>query len=125
MNSVIYYYQSYPFHTGNFTSSPAQGENLSNTKEFKVVQPQFNCENFSEGLLDKELFGAFDENNDVCSEYSSCSGGEEEGGVSRKDSGRELVRKERERIGDKNCKRRKGVGKKRKRQMKEQEFRQM
>ena len=123
MNSVMYNYQSYPFHTGNFTSSP-QGENLSNTKELKIIQPHFNCENFSEGSLDKELFGTFDEN-DVYSEYNSCSGGEEEGGGNRKDWGRELVRKERDRIGNKNCKRRKGVGKKRKRQMKEQEFRQM
>jgi len=124
MNSVMYNYQSYPFHTGNFTSSP-QGENLSNTKELKIIQPHFNCENFSEGLVDKELFGAFDENDDVYSKYSSCSGGEEEGGVSRKDRDRELVRLDREKNGSKNCKRRKGVGRKEKRKRKEQEFRQM
>ena len=118
MNSVMYNYQSYPFHTGNFTSSP-QCENLSNTKELKIIQPHFNCENFSEGLVDKELFGAFDENDDVYSKYSS----EDEGGVSRKDWGRELVRLDREKNGSKNCKRRKGVGKKRKREIKKQQFR--
>ena len=122
----IYYYQPYPFHTDNFTSSSHHGENVSaTTQEFKIIQPRYNCENFSEGLLDTELFGAFDEN-DVYSEYSSCSGGEEEGGVGEKERGKELVRKERERIGEKNCKRRRdGIGKKAKRKRKEQEFRQM